>query len=598
MTGGICILYVDGDADRRTSTASALDDADQRFTVTTEPRTTDALDRLREDPDSIDCLVSEYDLPETDGLTFLERIRDHRSKLPFVVFTGDGSERLASAAFGAGATDYLSREFDDAYDRLSTRIADAVAEFREARTQERDRRLFRRAIEASGHSVYFTERDGTIQYVNSAFEEATGYTAAEARGQTPQILKSGVHDRAFYEDLWDTILDGDVWRNEIVNKRRSGERYVVDQTIAPVKNGCGEVEWFVAVNADITERKEHKEELERSRERLRALLENSPDAIVVHAPDGTVVDLNRQTVDDLGYDREQLLTMNVADFEVEKDVEELRSMWQGMETGERVEIEGRHRRADGSTYPVEVWITKVELEGATRFIAFSRDATERHEYEQELQRQIDRLEQFATVVSHDLRNPLNVASGRLDLLDQRVDSEHLDVATDALDRMAELIEDLLILAREGGQATDREPIDLGAMIDQCWQMIATADASLEVDIEREIAADRPRLKQLLENLVRNAIEHGGDSVTVRIGELDDGFYVADDGPGIPPEERDHVFETGYSSDEDGTGLGLNIVRQIAEAHGWDVRVVESDHGGARFEFLGVETATVASGEAV
>ncbi|KPN29215.1 sensory histidine kinase AtoS [Halolamina pelagica] len=96
------------------------------------------------------------------------------------------------------------------------------------------------------------------------------------------------------------------------------------------------------------------------------------------------------------------------------------------------------------------------------------------------------------------------------------------------------------------------------------------------------------MKQLLENLIRNAVEHGGSDVTVTIGDLVDGFYVADDGPGIPEPDRANVFEAGYSTTQDGTGFGLNIVHEIASAHGWDVRVRDADGGGARFEFTDVD----------
>ena len=100
-----------------------------------------------------------------------------------------------------------------------------------------------------------------------------------------------------------------------------------------------------------------------------------------------------------------------------------------------------------------------------------------------------------------------------------------------------------------------------------------------------------RLEQLLENLFRNAVDHAGEDVTVTVGDLDDEFYVADDGPGISDDERDRVFEDGYSTVEEGAGLGLAIVAGIAEAHGWSVTVTESEDGGARFEVTGVERHT-------
>ncbi|WP_415379070.1 GAF domain-containing protein [Halosimplex sp. TS25] len=238
--------------------------------------------------------------------------------------------------------------------------------------------------------------------------------------------------------------------------------------------------------------------------------------------------------------------------------------------------------------------------------------------ERELARQNERLEEFAGVVSHDLRNPLNVAAGRVEIAGNEHESEHLAVATDALERMEELITDLLSLARQGAAVDEREQADLGALVDQAWATVDAPEATLRIDgvpgsnatggssesgpqertdgvpgsnaTEDELGAvecDPSRVRQLLENLFRNAVEHGGADVTVTVGRTADGFFVADDGPGVPADSRDEIFDVGFSTDDRGTGFGLNIVEQIARAHGWDVSVGESADGGARFEFTGV-----------
>jgi len=216
---------------------------------------------------------------------------------------------------------------------------------------------------------------------------------------------------------------------------------------------------------------------------------------------------------------------------------------------------------------------------------------ELHARERELTRQNERLEEFTSVVSHDLRNPLQVAAGRLELARAEHDSDHLEAVADALDRMDGLIGDLLALAREGEQGSDREPVDLRALVRSCWRTVETGDATVDVATDRVVRADRGRLAQLLENLLRNAVEHAdqddGEGVTITVGDLDDGFFVADDGPGIPESDRDRVFEVGYSTAASGTGFGLRIVRQAAEAHDWDVRLTESAGGGARFEIVGI-----------
>lgn len=213
-----------------------------------------------------------------------------------------------------------------------------------------------------------------------------------------------------------------------------------------------------------------------------------------------------------------------------------------------------------------------------------RYAIERHGKQQELRRQNERLERFANVVSHDLRNPLGVAQGRIGMID---DDEHAPIVAKNLDRMEAIIDDVLTLAREGQAVEETEPVDLNVLAANCWATVETAAASLSVADEVVIHAEERRLQQLLENLFRNSIEHVGEDVSITIGALADGFYVEDDGEGVDPEHRDQVFEAGYTTNPDGTGFGLNIVKEITAAHGWTVAITDAADGGARFEFTDV-----------
>ena len=221
------------------------------------------------------------------------------------------------------------------------------------------------------------------------------------------------------------------------------------------------------------------------------------------------------------------------------------------------------------------------MDDEARFIVVSRDISERKAREEQ-------LEQFASVVSHDLRNPLHVAGANLELAREDCESDHLDRVEDAHERMSTLIDDLLQLARDGNQVNDAEAIDLATLVTECWQTVETEAATLRADIDCTVHADRSRLKQLFENLLRNAVEHGGESVTVTVGALADGFYVQDDGPGVPAEIGDAVFEPGWSNLAEGTGFGLSIARQVADAHGWSLDHAATETGGARFEITGVE----------
>ena len=217
-------------------------------------------------------------------------------------------------------------------------------------------------------------------------------------------------------------------------------------------------------------------------------------------------------------------------------------------------------------------------------------ALDRIEQEQELRRQNEQLDEFISVVTHDIRNPLNIAHGRIELARNECDSDHLESAAAAVDRSIELIDDLQTLAREGEDARALEVVSLETVAESCWQTVETAGATLIVKTDRTIRAEASRLKQLLENLFRNAVEHGGADVTVTVDSLPEGFYVADDGPGISEDERDLVFDPGYTTKADGTGYGLRIIQEIATAHGWTVCVTDSETGGARFEFRGAESS--------
>jgi signal transduction histidine kinase len=300
-----------------------------------------------------------------------------------------------------------------------------------------------------------------------------------------------------------------------------------------------------------------------------------------------------------------------------------RAVWailDGDSAEERVEITTLHpvELQFPRRLPVEARVTPITSEGTDlgALVSFRR-IDERKAYERQLERQNERLEEFADVVAHDLRNPLSVADGRLELLADEHDSEHIEAVQNALGRMRAIVDETLTLAKQGRYVGEKSVVSLPGLIERCWETVETPGVRLSVETDASVLADADRLRHLFENLFRNSVEHSstdtrresGDSaehdtsdaatdtnpVTVRVGNLRDdegptGFYVEDDGPGIPPDKHDRVFEPGYSTVADGTGYGLAIVTWIAEAHDWSVSVTESAAGGARFEFTGVAFA--------
>ena len=345
---------------------------------------------------------------------------------------------------------------------------------------------------------------------------------------------------------------------------------------------------LIGLDTDVTARKEREQDLER----YKTFVEASGDPLFTLDSDGRITFVNEAFLDLTGYDRDYLIGNHPSAFTTPEDITEgeqiIRSLLETSDTRETFEVEVV--TADGERVPCENQVALLpfdeEFQGT---VGILRDVSDRVEREAELERQNERLEEFASLVSHDLRNPLTVAAGKLELAREQCDCDELDGVANAHNRMRDLIENLLTLARSGTSIDGLETVELAALGNSCWETVATADATLVVEADYQIRADRSRVRQLLENLMRNAVDHAGEDVTTTLGPLESGFYVADDGPGIPEDERERVLESGYSTSAEGVGLGLAIVQEIVDAHGWELHLTDSADGGARFEITGVET---------
>ncbi|GGN96291.1 sensor histidine kinase [Haloarcula pellucida] len=332
-----------------------------------------------------------------------------------------------------------------------------------------------------------------------------------------------------------------------------------------------------------------------AQERFAALLENIPDPAVVVTFDQQepyVSSVNDAFEVEFGYTREEAVGASLPALISTPDqaaADIVANWWQNTNQSEQ-EVTRITATGEARTYLFRSVIVAREG-GEVEGYGIYTDISERKRREQQLASQNERLDEFVSIVSHDLRNPLSVAAGHTDLLLETVDDEtvreRLQAVRDAHDRMESLLEDLLELARQGQVVGSTQRVDLETVSTDAWAQVDTADATLTVDAPVSVDGDPDRLQQLFENLYRNAVEHAGPAVAVTVGTLGeggrDGFYVADDGPGIAAADRERVFEHGYSTDTDGTGFGLSIVQSIAEAHGWSVSVTESETGGARFE---------------
>ncbi len=714
----IQILHVDDDPSITDLTGTFLEREDDRFAVETATSADEGLENITDRPP--DCVVSDYNMPGTDGIEFLQAVREEYPDLPFILFTGKGSEEVASDAISAGVTDYLQKKTGtEQYQLLANRIENAVEARREAERADRQEQLMQ-LTEVAGDTGGFevnTETgdmlltDGACRILNVpedatlSAEDTLEMTEPALREEIRQTMDQAVETGEQTHGVWPIILP-------------NGEQRLLDVTYTPTNPEEDDATLRGAIR-DITEQKERERELRAERQFIEQALNTLGDLFYVLNMDGTLRRWNDRVPELTGYADNDLAEIQATELFTEDDRETIADAIQMAVSGETVTVEADLLTADGervpyeftgaqltdadgkttglvgigrsltenknreyralaeeyealletsgdaifmldvdttgeapafefarvsSGYETQTGISTEDVRGKTpqavfgsergaeleanytrcveqrapisyredlniaedariwetslapvivdgdviRIVGIARNVTDQVERERETQRENERLEEFVSIVSHDLRNPLRVADGRLELIRDECESAHIDDVAQALDRMDALIEDLLTLAREGNQVDEIESIGLANVAKNSWQTVKTQQATLDADESGVIEADRSRIQQLLENLYRNAIEHGGDDVTVSVGAIDDGFYVADTGHGIPESDREDVFEAGYSTNEDGTGFGLRIVKQIADAHGWEVEITESEDGGARFEITGVE----------
>jgi GAF domain-containing protein len=683
----IGVLHVDDDRGVCDLSRTFLERADPVLSVTTATGANEALAQL--ESTAVDCIVSDYEMPEMDGLELLEAVREDHPDLPFVLFTGKGSEEIASEAIAAGVDAYLQKETGtDQYAVLAKEINNQVARFRAERRADQQARINDVVRKVNRRLVLAETRSEIEEGVTETVAGSSAYTFARVVREDPEtdevvstasaglpdegaLLDLGSEDdpadlgptgRALRTGETEAVQDIDdlplqeghdvaeeygVESLATVPLVYEGTTYGVLEVYADRHDAFDETEVTVlselgdTIAAAIGSVETAEQLLARNRAVL-ALHDASQEmmtagatevAEIVSATARSILDLPINAVF-LNDDGEETLApaaytdaaaavfaeiptlrpgegiawdvYSTADPKVYSDVSTVPGRY-NPDTAVRSEMllpMGDHgvfvagSTGAGTFDSTDVSMAKLLVSNAEVAIERARREETIREREAQLRGKNERLEEFASIVSHDLRNPLSIAQGCTQLARTEPDEGHLDTVADSLDRMANLIDSLLALAREGHRIGDTETVDLAALVRTAWRTAGGEDVAGELAVEDglgAIDADPASLQQLFENLFRNAFEYAGRDASVRVGSLDSGFYVADDGPGIPAGDREAVFESGFSTAEEGTGLGLKIVQRVVDAHGWEIGVKEAEDGGARFDVTGVTAVEEASG---
>ena len=556
--------------------------------------------------ESTECLVFDSGSADSAPGRLLGEVRSAYPTLPFVLLVPPEGAASIEEVLVADRTTVLRRR-GDATDAamLANRVQTLVESDRRERKLERERERFDTLFEVLTQPVVEVEfRDGLpiVLRVNRAFEEVFGYEEATMAGRSLDEFVVPPERQEEAVSINSRVQDGEVFAVEVTRQTADGEReFLLQNAVYP----DSDVEF--AIYTDITERKERERELQRQNDRLQALFRNARSAVVEYAyyDDEAIVErVNSRFESVFGYEGETLVGEPLDRFIVPSDERgSISDIDERVKRGEHLDEEVRRETVDG----VRTFIlrnTPIDTGDRVRGYASYVDITQRKERERELERtkrrledsnealrrKNERLEQFASVVSHDLRNPLTVARLQAEFAEESGGDEHFERLHTSHERMDAMIEDLLLLARAETSVDTDGTVALASRAKRAWEGVRTPGSKLELDLSgaSEIRGDPELLGHVFENLFRNAVDHNDRPVTVRVGVLAEngertGFYVEDDGCGIDPDSAGQVTDYGYSTAESGTGFGLSIVAEFVDRHGWELTIGDSTDGGARFE---------------
>ncbi|RLM53342.1 PAS domain S-box protein [Halobellus sp. Atlit-31R] len=444
-------------------------------------------------------------------------------------------------------------------------------------------RRFKRAVEAAGHAIFITERDGTITYVNPAFEDVTGYAPAEVIGETPSMLKSGEMDEAYYRNLWTTVLSGDVWSEPIINERKSGEHYHASETIAPIVGDDGSVGGFVAIQTDITELIHTKERLETFREIVLRL----EDPIMLQGCDGAFEVANDAIAEYAGIAKSDLIGLDEFAFMDEPTARRIREMKDRVIDEERAityELSPTFPTKGERSFVTTRYPHYAEDGDIDGTVAICRDVTDQAEREHQL-RVLDRI------LRHNLYNKMNLILGHAELLEGRTTGQEKR----SVQTIRETGNELVDLADKERQIVDlltdeseSRRLGIRPLLEEVVPDLRAEypDYSITIDCPEEYAVRAiPELHDAIAELLENAIVHGGDDPEVSVNVRRDGdqvvVTVTDTGPGIPEMEQQAAQgRTDITPLFHGSGLGLQFVYHVAKRSGGSLRFQSAEADGS------------------
>ena len=554
-------------------------------------------------PATDDCAdLDRFGLILVDGdglgepLTVVRELREAVPSVPVLFLTAEPDDERAEAALAAGADDCANGSVPAAFGRRVKRLCEEEADGNTSVDHPiSDSELLEATLtdllQDSDGLLYFKDADSRFIRVSESMAELYGRSREELRGLTDFDVMPEAKAAVRYENEQRILETGEVIEDP--NERiawSDGEMIWFHSKKMPLRDADGDIVGTLGLSRDVSEIKE----LEETLTELEGLMADIPVAALAVDARGEITWANDSAIRLLGEGEDDIVDLSLellaGDGPLQEEfMQRYGSAFDSLltdSTDEETVIDDvviQRTPTDRRICDVHVRLLPLADDSFRGTAMAFHDVTTQAEQERLLERQYEQLERLVETISHDLRNPLLAAQGNLELARESVQQPALADADAALERLDILIDELVTMARVGRRVREAEDTSLATVTEKAWQPFDSSEASFELVADRTLRGDEPRLVRLFENLFRNAFEHGPDDVTIRVGATDEGFYVADDGDGVPADVRGQIFEHGFTTADDGTGLGLSIVAEIVAAHDWSIEVGDSEAGGARFD---------------
>ncbi len=589
----IRVLYVDDETDLLKCAKKILE-LQGKFKVETASSVDEAMGKLRKK--AFDVIVSDYLMPEKNGLQFLKKLRKRGNNVSFILFAGNDRAEEAIDALNLGA-DYYANKIGDpqtVYGQLGRYIRLVVERRKAAVKLKKSEEKYRKQFEEALDAIFLADAEtGVIIDCNRAAMKLVGREKSELIGKHQRIIHppeeiNGDFSRTFKRHLREK--EGKVLETKIITK--TGE--IKDVAIKANVFELGDKKVLHGVFRDITEQKRAEEALRECAEKNRELINGMTDTVWVIDFDGKFIDVNDAAVEVLGYSREELLSMGPYDIDTSLDPEEIMSLIKGMPTDEIQVFETTYTTKDGKAIPVEIKSSLVAYQGKQAILSIARDITERKKAEEDLQQIMEELtmvnEKLGVVgklTRHDARNKLSTILNNIYLAKQTLTDEH--EATKYLGNIestCEQVAKIFDFARMYEQLGTEELsyVNVSKSFEEAVMLVSDLNGEKLVnECHGLMVLADSLLRQLFYNLIVNSLKHGEKVSQIKVyyeGEKDQlKLIYEDDGVGIPEDEKEKIFLEGYGK---GTGYGLYLIKKICAAYGWSIRETGKQGKGVQF----------------